>query len=86
MDGSKCIKFENKLRPAINQGINYQETHRFHTLVNECRIYDEDYRAHSAHYKSVNERKGKNQIRGNPYSAPANKGKQMTTDETNLSE
>lgn len=52
----------------------------FHTLVNKCRTYDEDCRAHSAHYKSVSERKGKNQFRGKPYSAPADKGKQMTTD------
>lgn len=39
---SKCIKFESGLRPEIKQGIRYQEIHRFPTLVNKCRIFDED--------------------------------------------
>ena len=56
----KCIKFENELRPEIKQGVGYQEIIRFPTLVNKCRIYDEDCRARSAHYKSVSERKGEN--------------------------
>ncbi|XP_050915008.1 uncharacterized protein LOC127129952 [Lathyrus oleraceus] len=65
MDGSKCIKFEIRLRTKIKQGIRYQEIRRFLTLVNKYRIYDEDYKAHSTHYKSVSERKGNNQFRGN---------------------
>lgn len=38
VDGSRCIMFENGLRPEIKQGIDYQEIHRFPTLVNKCRI------------------------------------------------
>lgn len=34
-------------------------------LVNKCSIYDEDSSAHSAHYKSLSEKKGKNQYHGN---------------------
>ncbi|XP_050877099.1 uncharacterized protein LOC127080853 [Lathyrus oleraceus] len=81
MERSKYIKFENRLRPEIKQDISYQEIHRFPTLVNKCRIYDEDYKDRPAHYKSVNERKGKNQFSGKLYSTPADKGKQRTTDE-----
>lgn len=32
---SKCIQFERGLRPEINQGIQYQEIHRFPMLVNK---------------------------------------------------
>ncbi|XP_050897695.1 uncharacterized protein LOC127104557 [Lathyrus oleraceus] len=38
MDASKSIKFENRLRHEIKQDINYQDIHRFPTLVNKCRI------------------------------------------------
>lgn len=55
-----CIKFENGLRPEIKQGIVYQDICRFPTLLNKCRIYDEDCKARSAHYKSISERKGNN--------------------------
>lgn len=60
VEGSKCIKFENRLQPDIKQGIGYQKIERFRTLVNKCRIYDEDCRAQSTYNKSVSERKGKN--------------------------
>lgn len=58
MEGSKCIKFENGLQSEIKQGIGYQEIHIIPNLMNKCRIYDEDYKARSLHYKSVSERKG----------------------------
>ncbi|XP_050918757.1 uncharacterized protein LOC127136210 [Lathyrus oleraceus] len=80
-EGSKCIKFESGLRFEINQGISYQEIRRFPMLVNKCRIYDEDIGDHLAHYKSLSEKKGKNQYRGNSYSAPADKGNQRVSDE-----
>ena len=41
-----------------------------------CRIYEQDSKARSTHYKSVNERKGKHPFCGNPYVAPTDKGKQ----------
>jgi len=46
--------------------------------VSSCRIYEEDTKAH---YKVLKERKGKQQDRGKPYSAPADKGKQRVNDE-----
>ena len=51
----------------------------FFELVSSCRIYEEDIKAH---YKAVNERKGKGQqSRPKPYSAPADKGKQRVNEE-----
>ncbi|XP_058746182.1 uncharacterized protein LOC131619056 [Vicia villosa] len=61
---SKCIKFENGMRPEIKQAIGYQHICRFPKLVNNCRIYEEDSKAHSAYYKSHNEKKGRNQDHG----------------------
>lgn len=75
-EGSKCTKFESGLRPEIKQGIGYLETCQFSVLVNKCRIYDEDSRAQSCHYKSISENKRKDHNREKPYSAPADKGKQ----------
>jgi len=47
--------------------------------VSSCRIYEEDTKAH---YKVVNERKGKGQqSRPKPYSVPADKRKQRVNDE-----
>lgn len=57
MEGLKCIKFENRLCPKIKQGTGYRKIHWFQMLVNKCMIYDEDFRAHFAHYKSVSETK-----------------------------
>jgi len=71
---SKCIKFENGLRAEVKRAIGYQKIRQFSDLVSSCRIYDEDTKAH---YKIMNERKGKQQQgRGKPYSAPADNGKQ----------
>ncbi|XP_058740934.1 uncharacterized protein LOC131613264 [Vicia villosa] len=78
---SKCIKFESGLRPEIKRAIGYQQIRRFPKLVNSCRIYEEDSRAHSAHYKSLSEKRGKqNMNRGRPYDAPADRGKHKMTD------
>ena len=76
---SKCIKFENGLRADIKRAIGYQKIRNFSELVSSCRIYEEDKKAH---YKAMNERKGKGQqSRPKPYSAPADKGKQRLNDE-----
>ena len=56
---SKCIKFENGLHLEIKRVIGYQQIHVFSELVNSCRIYEEDSKAHSAHYKNLNEKRGK---------------------------
>ncbi|XP_058762909.1 uncharacterized protein LOC131636300 [Vicia villosa] len=72
---SKCVKFENGLRPEIKQGIACQKIMNYPELVSRSRIYDNDNRARIAHYKAVNDRKG-NQNRGKSYSVPDAKGKQ----------
>ena len=71
---SKCIMFDNGLRPEIKQGIACQKIRNYPELVSRSRIYDNDNRARIAHYKAVNDRRGK-QNRGKPYDAPADKGK-----------
>ncbi|XP_050897976.1 uncharacterized protein LOC127104875 [Lathyrus oleraceus] len=66
----KCIKFKNGLHPEIKQAIGYQKIRRFPELVNNCRIYKDDSKAQSAHYKGLGERRVKQNMRcGKPYSA-----------------
>ena len=75
---SKCIKFENSLRPEIKWAIGYQQICKFLDLVNSCRIYEKDSKAH---YKIINDRRGKQQQnRRKPYNAPADKCKQRVAD------
>ncbi|XP_058766696.1 uncharacterized protein LOC131640299 [Vicia villosa] len=75
---SKCIKFENGLRSEIKKEVGYQKIHVFADLVDICRIYEE---VNNAHYKIVNERRGKNQQNhGKPYVAPVGKGKQKVAE------
>lgn len=85
VEGSKCIKFESGLRPQIKQSIKYQEIHQFDVLVNRCQIYDEDCKARYAHYKSLSDKKVKEEFRGKLYVNPADKGKQKATVEKKLS-
>ncbi|XP_058742089.1 uncharacterized protein LOC131614534 [Vicia villosa] len=71
---SKCIKFENGLRPEIKKAISYQKIRIFANLVDSFRIYEED---NNAHYRVINENRGKSQQgRGKPYDAPTGKDKQ----------
>jgi len=66
------------LRAEIKWAIGYQKIRQFCDLVSSCRIYEEDTKAH---YKIMNERKGKQQqSRGKPYNASADKGKQRVND------
>ena len=68
----KCVKFDNDLHPEIR----YQQIRRFPELVNRCRIYEDDSKAQSAHYKGLSERRGNHNLNcGKPYSALADKGK-----------
>ncbi|XP_058747219.1 uncharacterized protein LOC131620235 [Vicia villosa] len=62
---SKCLKFVNGLRPDIKKAIGYQQITRFAKLINKSRIYDEDSRESTSHYKAMNDKKG--QFRGKPY-------------------
>ncbi|XP_058765970.1 uncharacterized protein LOC131639493 [Vicia villosa] len=70
---SKCIKFDNGLRPEIKKAISNQNIRVFADLVDSCRIYEED---NTAHCKMISEKRNKNyQNRGKSYDAPAGKGK-----------
>ncbi|KAI5427305.1 hypothetical protein KIW84_032644 [Lathyrus oleraceus] len=67
---SKCVKFENGLRPEIKQAIGYQRIRVFSDLVDCCRIFEQDTKARSESYQQRVDRKGKNQNdRGKPYAA-----------------
>lgn len=79
-EASKYIKFESGLRPKIKQGIGYQQIFQFSKLVNKCRIYDEDNRARSTHYKSLGEKRGKQLNHGKLYNASADKGKHKVSE------
>ncbi|XP_058751095.1 uncharacterized protein LOC131624134 [Vicia villosa] len=80
----KCTKFENGLRSEIKKAVGYQKICVFADLGDSCRIYKED---NNAHYKIVNERRGKHQQnRGKPYDAPVGKDKQKVADGKRTSE
>jgi len=64
---SKCVKFENGLRPEIYQHICFHEIRDFDTLVHKCRIFDEVRKAKANYYKAVNDKKGKGHGFGKPY-------------------
>ncbi|XP_050918504.1 uncharacterized protein LOC127135923 [Lathyrus oleraceus] len=78
---SKCIKLENGLHLGIKQAIGYQQIRRFPELVNNYRIYEDDSKAWSAHYKGMSERRRKQNLNcGKPYNAPTDKDKQRVID------
>ncbi|KAI5443665.1 hypothetical protein KIW84_012350 [Lathyrus oleraceus] len=67
---SKCVKFENGLRPEIKQAIGYQRIRVFSDLVDCCRIFEQDTKARAESYQQRVDRKGKNQNdRGKLYAA-----------------
>ncbi|XP_050909944.1 uncharacterized protein LOC127123807 [Lathyrus oleraceus] len=71
---SKCIKFENGLRPEIKKAVGYQKIRVFADLIDSCRIFEED---NNAHYKILSENRGRGKhSRGKPYETPVGKGKQ----------
>ncbi|XP_058784517.1 uncharacterized protein LOC131659324 [Vicia villosa] len=74
---SKCINFENGLRPEIKKAISYQKIRVFADLVDCCRIYEDN----NAHYRVICEKRGKSQQgHGKPYDAPVGKGEQKATE------
>ncbi|KAF1898408.1 hypothetical protein Lal_00042100 [Lupinus albus] len=49
MDGrSKCVKFESGLKPKLKSIFGHQEIVDFPTLVNKCRVYEDDLAADEA--------------------------------------
>ena len=72
---TKCIKFENGLRPEIKKVVGYQKIRASADLIDSCRIFEEDS---NAHYKMLSDKRSKGQqSRGKPYDVPTGKGKQQ---------
>ncbi|KAK7301741.1 hypothetical protein RJT34_12613 [Clitoria ternatea] len=55
LESSKCLKFENGLRSDIKRACRYHEIRSFPALVNKCRIFEEDDRAHSGQSSRANQ-------------------------------
>jgi len=70
---SKCVKFENDLKPEIYQYICFHEIKGFDTLMHKCRMFDDAGKARMKYYKARNDMKGKGHGFGKPYNK--NKGK-----------
>lgn len=70
------MKFENGLHREIKLYIGYLEIRQFSLLDNNCRIYEEDSKETTNHYKIAIKKKGKNQDRGKPYQVSVDKEKQ----------
>jgi hypothetical protein len=75
---SKCVKFEDGLRPEIKQFIAYRQIRRFSDLVDACRIYEKSSQERSNHYKPLSEKKHLGQNRGKPYDRRDQKSKSAT--------
>ncbi|CAJ2646737.1 unnamed protein product [Trifolium pratense] len=71
---AKCVKFESGLRPDIKHLIGFSQIRDFATLVDKCRICDDDGKAKTNYYKAMSDKRGKGQDRGKPYS---DKGKKI---------
>jgi len=56
---SKCVKFENDLKPKIYQYICFHEIIDYDTLVHKCRMFDDAGKARMNYYKARNDKKGK---------------------------
>ncbi|XP_027361356.1 uncharacterized protein LOC113869296 [Abrus precatorius] len=50
-DRSRCSKFESGLRPDIKQAISCHQVQHFPTLVDRCRIYENDTKARQTLWK-----------------------------------
>ena len=75
---SKGVKFEIVLHLEIYQYVSILEIRDFDTLVNKWRIFDEAGKAKASYYMAVNEKKGRSDDRGKPYSK--DKGKKKSFD------
>ncbi|KAF1878226.1 hypothetical protein Lal_00046892 [Lupinus albus] len=55
VDGrSKCVKFKMGLKPELKVMFGYQEISDFPTLVNKCRMYEDDVRVRDTATVKVN--------------------------------
>jgi len=74
---SKCVKFENGLRPEIYHYICFHEIKDFDTLVHKCRMFDDAGKAKLNYYKAVNDKKGKGHGIRKPYNKDKSKQKDV---------
>jgi len=74
---SKCVKFENGLRPKIYPYICFHEIRGFDTLVRKCRMFDDAGKARMNYYKASNDKKGKGHEFGKPYNKDKGKKKDV---------
>ncbi|KAF1858887.1 hypothetical protein Lal_00043022 [Lupinus albus] len=51
---SKCAKFEVGLKPELKMMFGHQEITDFPTLVNKCRMYEDDIHARDAAISKAN--------------------------------
>lgn len=65
---SKCAKFEIGLKPELKMMFGHQEINDFPTLVNKCRMFEDDMRARDVALRNVNPQRNfgpqRNQIQG----------------------
>ncbi|XP_045810171.1 uncharacterized protein LOC123904566, partial [Trifolium pratense] len=73
-ENDKCVKFESGLRPDIKHLIGFSQIRDFATLVDKCRICDDDGKAKTNYYKAMSDKRGRGQDRGKPY---GDKGKKV---------
>jgi len=74
---SKCVKFENGLRPDIYQYICFHEIRDFDTLVHKYRMFDDAGKDKAGYYKVVNDKKGKGHGFGKSYNKDKRKKKEV---------
>ncbi|XP_057418898.1 uncharacterized protein LOC130713116 [Lotus japonicus] len=56
-ENSKCITFENGLRPDIKAAMGYQQIRNFYTLVDKCRIFENDDKQRREYLKTLGPQK-----------------------------
>ena len=74
---SKCVKFENGLRPDIYEYICFHEIRDFDTLVHKCRMFNGAGKAEASYYKPMNDKKGKSHRFGKSYNKDKGRKKEV---------
>jgi len=74
---SKCVKFENGLRPDIYRYICFHEIRDFDPLVHKCRMFDDAGKAKASYYKAMYDKNGKGHGFGKPYSKDKGRKKEV---------
>ncbi|XP_057444244.1 uncharacterized protein LOC130736425 [Lotus japonicus] len=74
---SKCIKFEYGLRPDIRTAVGHDQIQNFATLVEKCRIFEENEKTQKEYLKGigVNKAPKKKEEERKPYLRPQDQGR-----------